>query len=69
MATYDDISSRIVRLVLKTKVKIKAITHFASFDKSCFVYQHFQIIESPSNTWIIIILKSVKNNGMVVARH
>lgn len=68
MATYDDISSGIAQLVLKTKARIKAITQFASFDKSCFVYQHFQIIESPSNTWIIIILKSVKNNGKVVAR-
>lgn len=69
MATYDDISSGIAQLVLKTKARIKAITQFTSFDKSCFVYQHFQIIESPSNTWIIIILKSVKNNGKVVARH
>ena len=57
---YDDIFLCIVQLVLKTKVMIRAIIHFASFDMDYSVDQQFQIIESPSNTWIIIIFEALK---------
>ena len=32
-----------MQLVLKTEVKITAMTHFTSFDMDCFVDQQFQI--------------------------
>lgn len=57
VAIHNDISSWILQLILKTKVKIRAVIHFASLDMDCSVYQQIQIIESSSNAWIIITFR------------